>query len=92
MAVLKSPFLEWLTTSVPPGKGCHQDLFTAACFLLEEEWLKEEAFQILRRAADISGRNRALFRLALLGIHLELEGWKPNAETLQQMREIITRL
>lgn len=89
MARLTSPFVKWLTERGVTGKGFHQDLFTAACFLREEGWTGEEGFQILRAAADISGRNRALFRMALLGIHLELEGWEPDPEIARLLHDFI---
>jgi hypothetical protein len=90
---LESPYLRWLLRREDlTGKGFHHDLFVAAMLLPEEGWSDEEAFQILRRAADMSGRNRALFRLCLLGIYLELEEWEPEPEAARKVQALLERL
>ena len=69
MAVLETPIEKWLAKP-KPGKGLHQDIFTASCFLLEEGWSKEEAGAMLQ-AAKPEGRNRQEFSTRLLRIYIE---------------------
>ena len=89
MSELKSPFLKWLTERNVSGKGFHNDLYASACFWMNEGFDEQEVFQILREAADFSGRNRAAFRFYQLGIYLELIGWEPDPETVKQLHDLI---
>lgn len=50
MSQLRSPFDRWLKS--PMCGGLHQNLFTAAAFLLEEGFSLEEAFAMLREASN----------------------------------------
>lgn len=53
MSILDSHFERWLMRPMPGVKGLHQDIFTAAAYLLEDGWEEAETFSLLRHACDL---------------------------------------
>lgn len=52
MAELSSPFARWANKPHGDGDGLHSDLYTAACFMVEEGHTDEVIFNFLREAAN----------------------------------------
>jgi len=53
---LQTDFDKWLARPMSGTKGLHQDIFTAAAFLLEEGWSEAETLEMLRAATEDVGR------------------------------------
>lgn len=53
MPQLTSNFEKWLARPMTGPKGLHSQIFTAAAYLLDDDWSDAEAYELLRHAANL---------------------------------------